>query len=272
MRSHLLLSLAILACLGVSTPAHAQAPIPGQPYQVPAGFEGYGPGTLISYGGYNYATQGDGTMLLQQAADSGSMATAGGPVADQPYQIPANFAGVAAGSLVTYGGSNYVIQSDGTMLAQQSAGLSADPSIGQPAYTYSSNYSQPGGGGYSGDPGGASFSSSSFQLGIGIYGQPGYPSQPIGQPHHPTYLTGDQSNHPATQPYHPGQAQYQGGQMPHQNAMVYRQGGQVPTQGGQVYRQGGQGFQSGGQGRSPSSGGSRPAAGGSAGGRPARRR
>ena len=132
MRSYPLLIVAMLTCLGVSTPAHAQAPIPGQPYQIPAGFEGYGPGTLISYGGNNYVTQGDGTMLLQQAGYSGSAATAEGPAPGQPYQIPADFAGVAAGSQVTYGGSAYVIQSDGTMLLQQPADLSANPSMGQP--------------------------------------------------------------------------------------------------------------------------------------------
>jgi hypothetical protein len=42
---------------------NAQAPFAGQPYQVPAGYERYGPGTLISYGGYNYVIQGNGTML-----------------------------------------------------------------------------------------------------------------------------------------------------------------------------------------------------------------
>ena len=123
MRSYHLMIVAMLTCLGVSTPAHAQAPTPGQPYQIPAGFEGYGPGTLISYGGYNYVTQGDGTMLPQLNGYSGPAATEEGPAPGQPYQIPADFAGLAAGSLVTYGGSTYVIQSDGTMLLQQSADL-----------------------------------------------------------------------------------------------------------------------------------------------------
>jgi hypothetical protein len=44
--------------------AMAQAPVPGQPYQVPAGYELYGPGSLVSYGGFNYVIQGDETMLL----------------------------------------------------------------------------------------------------------------------------------------------------------------------------------------------------------------
>ncbi|MGO9923414.1 MAG: hypothetical protein ACLQIB_53025, partial [Isosphaeraceae bacterium] len=159
MRSYHLMIVAMLTCLGVSTPAHAQAPTPGQPYQIPAGFEGYGPGTLISYGGYNYVTQGDGTMLLQLTGYSGPAATEEGPAPGQPYQIPAYFAGLAAGSLVTYGGSTYVIQSDGTMLLQQSADPGADPSMRQPGYSYGSYYAQPGGAGYSGDPGGASYGS-----------------------------------------------------------------------------------------------------------------
>jgi hypothetical protein len=42
----------------------ARAQVAGQPYLIPAGFEGYAAGTLITYGGYNYVTQPDGTMLL----------------------------------------------------------------------------------------------------------------------------------------------------------------------------------------------------------------
>jgi hypothetical protein len=47
--------------------ARAQEPIAGQPYQVPPGYEMYGAGTLVSYGGFNYVVQGDGTMLLGAA-------------------------------------------------------------------------------------------------------------------------------------------------------------------------------------------------------------
>ena len=41
--------------------------VAGQPYQIPAGFETYPIGTLITYGGFNYVIQPGGTMLL--AAD-----------------------------------------------------------------------------------------------------------------------------------------------------------------------------------------------------------
>ena len=63
----------------------AQAQVAGQPYQVPQGYEQYGAGTLINYGGSNYVTSGDGTMLL--AADQGgqSQGIIGQPVYQQ-YQ------------------------------------------------------------------------------------------------------------------------------------------------------------------------------------------
>ena len=38
--------------------------VAGQPYQIPAGYESYPVGTLITYGGFNYVIQPGGTMLL----------------------------------------------------------------------------------------------------------------------------------------------------------------------------------------------------------------
>jgi hypothetical protein len=64
------LSLSVLGlALFVLTPgaANAQAPIAGQPYQVPVEYSGYGAGTTINYGGFNYVIQGDSTMLLADA-------------------------------------------------------------------------------------------------------------------------------------------------------------------------------------------------------------
>jgi hypothetical protein len=46
--------------------ARAQAPILGQPYQVPAEFSSYVAGSLINYAGFNYVIRGDGTMLPSQ--------------------------------------------------------------------------------------------------------------------------------------------------------------------------------------------------------------
>jgi hypothetical protein len=64
MRRLTLAALFGLLSVVASASARAQGPYPGQPYQVPAGYEAYGPGTLINYGGYDYVIQGDGTMLV----------------------------------------------------------------------------------------------------------------------------------------------------------------------------------------------------------------
>ena len=56
--------------LSLSTTARAQAPVAGQPYQIPAGYEGYGAGTLIAYGGYNYVIQSNRTMLLAASSQT----------------------------------------------------------------------------------------------------------------------------------------------------------------------------------------------------------
>lgn len=50
--------------LGACGTAKAQAPEFGQPYQLPAGYEGYGAGTVVAYGGYNYVIRADRTMQL----------------------------------------------------------------------------------------------------------------------------------------------------------------------------------------------------------------
>jgi hypothetical protein len=55
----------LLAQQTVETTA-STGPVAGQPYQVPTGYEGYGAGTLITYGAASYVIQGDGTMLLTQ--------------------------------------------------------------------------------------------------------------------------------------------------------------------------------------------------------------
>ena len=66
--------------------ARAQAPVLGQPYQVPFEFSGYGAGTLINYGGYNYVIQGDGTMLPSR--DSGfTYSSYYGPPAATYYSV-----------------------------------------------------------------------------------------------------------------------------------------------------------------------------------------
>lgn len=54
----------LMIVVGLTFPSSILAQVAGQPYQIPPGFESYSAGTLITYGGYNYVTQPDGTMLL----------------------------------------------------------------------------------------------------------------------------------------------------------------------------------------------------------------
>ncbi len=85
----------------------------GLRYQLPAGYEAYGPGTTISYGGANYVIGGDGTM----AASAGGSLGAFQPTASQRYRIPAGYEAYGPGTTISYGGANYIIGGDGTMSA-----------------------------------------------------------------------------------------------------------------------------------------------------------
>ena len=60
--------MAVCGFMIASSPSlvRAQAPAPGQPYQVPAELAGLAPGMQANYGGFNYVIQGDGTMLLAE--------------------------------------------------------------------------------------------------------------------------------------------------------------------------------------------------------------
>jgi len=92
----------------------------GQRYQIPAGYEAYGPGSPISYGGANYVINGDGTMTsdtgpAQVAANIQGAST--GPVSGQRYQVPAQYANSAPGSIVTYADHKYILNNDATMTA-----------------------------------------------------------------------------------------------------------------------------------------------------------
>ena len=89
-----LLALAVLI-LGSCGTAKAQAPVPGQPYQVPAGYEGYGAGTLVAYAGYNYVVQGDGTMQFSSPSVSCNQSST-------CHQQPAAFYSYAVQPTVSY--------------------------------------------------------------------------------------------------------------------------------------------------------------------------
>ena len=86
----------------------------GQRYQIPGGYEAYGPGTTINYGGASYVVGGDGTMT-PAAGGYQQQAAVSQPTAPQRYQIPAGYEAYGPGTLINYGGANYVIGGDGTM-------------------------------------------------------------------------------------------------------------------------------------------------------------
>ena len=96
---------------GYQQQAAVSQPTAPQRYQIPAGYEAYGPGTTISYGGANYVVNGDGTMATSASGSQGAFQ----PTAPQRYQIPAGYEAYGPGTLINYGGANYVIGGDGTM-------------------------------------------------------------------------------------------------------------------------------------------------------------
>ena len=96
----------------------ATGPAPGQRYQIPAQFAGTAPGSVIAYGGADYVVGNDGTMTssaFTAQSTASTPAAPGGVVAGQRYQIPAELAGTPPGTMITYGGRNYLTGNDGTM-------------------------------------------------------------------------------------------------------------------------------------------------------------
>ena len=112
MKRHFLMAICGASLLSYCGPVNAQAPVPGQVYQVPDGYTGYAAGTAINYGWYNYVIKPGATMLLaDQGTDSSPPADDQG--AGQVYQIPDGYSGCTAGSVISYGGSNYVLPEHG---------------------------------------------------------------------------------------------------------------------------------------------------------------
>ena len=123
-----LLGILFLAMAGS---ANAQAPMAGQPYAIPAGYEGYSAGTPITYGRYNYVIQDNGTMLLADSQDNrgpdngtpadsqdnsgpdnGTPADDSVPIDTTAYQIPPGY----ESSQISYGSNDYTIMSGGIMM------------------------------------------------------------------------------------------------------------------------------------------------------------
>jgi hypothetical protein len=98
-------------------------PVPGKRYQIPAEHASAAPGTEVNYGGHSYITNNDGTMTAFRSPstdDPAGDAKPAAPVLGKRYQIPADHATTAPGSLITYGGNSYVANDDGTMTAFKS--------------------------------------------------------------------------------------------------------------------------------------------------------
>lgn len=103
----------------------SNGPTPGQRYQIPAQYAGTTPGSQVTYGGNRYIANNDGTMTAFTesggANDSALERTATGPVPGKRYQIPAEHAGAAPGTEVSYGGNSYIANTDGTMTAMKAS-------------------------------------------------------------------------------------------------------------------------------------------------------
>jgi len=116
------LTLSLTLLLGLlGGAARAQEPVPGQPYAIPQGYEGYSPGSLITYGNYNYVIQDNATMLLADSQDSsgtddGTTADDCVPIDTTTYQLPPGYEDAQAGSQISYDGNDYTVISGGVMM------------------------------------------------------------------------------------------------------------------------------------------------------------
>ena len=116
-----MIGLLVSLFLAMAGSANAQAPMAGQPYAIPAGYEGYSAGTPITYGGYNYVIQDNGTMLLADSQDNsgpdnGTPADDSVPIDTTAYRIPPGYESSQPGSQISYGGNDYTIMSGGIMM------------------------------------------------------------------------------------------------------------------------------------------------------------
>ncbi len=121
MRRFWMIGLLVSLFLAMAGSANAQAPMAGQPYAIPAGYEGYSAGTPITYGGYNYVIQDNGTMLLADSQDNsgpdnGTPADDSVPIDTTAYRIPPGYESSQPGSQISYGGNDYTIMSGGIMM------------------------------------------------------------------------------------------------------------------------------------------------------------
>ena len=76
---------------------------------------------MINYGAYNYVIQDNATMLLADSQDSGGTDDATDdddsvPVDTTAYQLPPGYEGARPRSQISYGGNDYTVLSNGTMM------------------------------------------------------------------------------------------------------------------------------------------------------------
>ncbi|WP_406698103.1 hypothetical protein V5E97_04515 [Singulisphaera sp. Ch08] len=112
----------------------SSGPNPGQPYQIPAQYANHSAGTVINWGQYRYQLGSDGTMTAytgpaQTSTNTNAQASSSGPTPGQRYQIPAQYAGTAPGTKISYGGNHYLSNNDGTMTAFIESGGSDDSDV-----------------------------------------------------------------------------------------------------------------------------------------------
>src|SRR5208337_3119235 len=103
------------------------------PYLLPRGYQGYGYGQSLVYGGSTYVVGDDGYMYQQAMTDQGVVVQTGGCVG-QPYQVPAGY-DATPGNVIEYGGATYVVCDDRNMYVQAAAEQTA---VEQPTQVNSS--------------------------------------------------------------------------------------------------------------------------------------
>jgi len=103
-----------------NNPVSSTGPVSGQRYKVPAQYATSTPGSIVTYEDHKYIVNNDATMTA--ISDQALKATQDdqapvGPIPGKRYQIPAEFAKSAAGTVIKYGEYKYLANTDGTMTA-----------------------------------------------------------------------------------------------------------------------------------------------------------
>ncbi len=130
MNGYVKAALAVGLFVLMGGPAHSQ--VPGQPYQIPPGFEGVAVGDVISYGGATYVIQENQTMILQQ--DVVTETNQETEVDQTASGVPEAYSGFAPGTTIYHGGVTYLIQENGTMIPANGLGVGGYVVIDPTAY------------------------------------------------------------------------------------------------------------------------------------------